>query len=84
MIMKLFIPGIALLLCLSFQLKGQEKYTSIDLEVGVSVPELYHAGLGYNYNERGKVEFKLGVDFGSFDDETLKALTLNHWLKLAV
>lgn len=78
MIMKLFFPVLTILSCLTFQLKGQEKHKSYDVEIGVSVPELYHAGLGYNYNDRGKIEFKLGVDFGTFDDETLKALTLNH------
>lgn len=75
---NLKITILALLLSFAGFSYAQQYNTDVDFVVGVSVPSIYHAGIGLHYIPNARLDISFGSDFIDDADGRLYALTVNH------
>lgn len=76
--MNLKIILLAALLSLSGLTYSQPYNNDIDVIVGVSVPGIYHAGIGLHYIPSARLGLSFGSDFKNDENGTLYELALIH------
>jgi len=75
---NLKITILAVLLSLAGFTQAQQYNTDIDFVVGVTVPSIYHAGIGLHYIPNARLDLSFGSDFNDDVNGRLYALTVNH------
>ena len=76
--MYLKITLLAALLSLAGFTNAQPYNNDIDVTVGVSVPGIYHAGIGLHYMPIARLGISFGSDFKNDENGTLYELALIH------
>jgi hypothetical protein len=69
---------LSLLLLLTGFSYSQENKLNIDLVAGASIPELYHAGVGFHYIPNASLSFNFGSDFKKNTNDRLYELTISY------